>query len=330
MIIPASVAACVKTWPLAEPFANARGVQSEQAVLHICLTDGEGRIGHGEAAPAGYNGETLEAMLDEVAAIVSEIGTGISREMLLGFLPAGGARCALDAALWDLEAKRRGVSAFAMAGATPDPVISAYTIGIRDTSAYRTAARERAKHPLLKVKVDGDDPLVAVGAVHAVAPDAALIVDPNQSWSPAKLVSLAPQLRSQGVVLIEQPIPVGSESELDAYVPPVPLCADELVSTEADLSQAIGCFEVVNIKLEKAGGLTAALRLADAAEARGFALMVGCMGGSSLSVAPAMILAQRCAFVDLDAPMFLASDCAQGFDFSHGVVRNPYHPELWG
>jgi L-Ala-D/L-Glu epimerase len=318
------------SWPFAESFENARGAESELETLCISLADAAGRIGRGEAAPAGYAGETVATMRDQVEAVRDAIEVGASRDALIELLPAGAARCAIDAAMWDLEAKQSGVDPFTAAGVAAAPIVSAYTIGIRNFAGYSKAAAARSSYPLLKIKVGANDPMGALRAVRAAAPESQIIVDPNQSWSPEQLVTLAPTLRAYGVVLIEQPIAEGAEADLLSYVSPVPLCADELVSTEADLERAYGCFEVINIKLEKAGGLTAALRLADAAERMGFSLMVGCMGGSSLSVAPAMVLAQRCDFVDLDAPLILSSDCTPAFDYRGGIVAQPHIPTLWG
>lgn len=317
-------------WPLSETFENSRGAECEVETLMVSLTDSDGRVGRGEAAPAGYAGETIAVMREQADAVRCALEAGAGREALIDLMPAGATRCALDAALWDLEAKQQGIDPFTAARVPKERVVSAFTIGIRDFAGYSKAAAARSSYPLLKLKVDADDPMAAVRAVRAAAPEASFIVDPNQSWSPEQLVALAPTLKANGVVLIEQPISAGAEADLSTYVSPVPLCADELVSTEADLDRAYGCFEVVNIKLEKAGGLTAALRLADAAERMGFGLMVGCMGGSSLSVAPAMVLAQRCQFVDLDAPLILASDCSPSFDYRSGVVAQPHLPSLWG
>jgi L-Ala-D/L-Glu epimerase len=254
----------------------------------------------------------------------------MTREDLLGLLPPGGARFAVDSALWDLEAKRGGPDPFSACGLSPEPVTSAYTIGIRSLDGYRDTAGRFAGYAVLKVKVDGSDPLAAVKSVRAGAPASRLIVDPNQSWSVDQLKALAPGLANLGVALLEQPIPAGAEPALDGWTSPVLLCADELVHEIADLDRARGRFHAVNIKLDKTGGLTAALALADAAEAEGFRLMVGCMAGSSLSMAPAMVLAQRCDFVDLDGPLLQSEDTQPGLRYEQGRVERPYVPELWG
>jgi len=317
-------------WPLREPFATSRGVLTHIAAIVVTLVDQDGRCGRGEACGVTYAGETPETMTAQIDAVRSVIERGVDRHALLDILPAGGARCAIDAALWDLEAKRTGRSAFLAVGVpSPRPLITAYTIGIRATDDYETAAAARATHALLKIKVNDRDPIGAVAAARRGAPRAAFIVDPNQSWSLEALKEFAPRMAELGVVLLEQPIKVGSEESLDGYACPVRLCADELINGTADLAKAKGRFEVINIKLDKAGGLTAALHLADAARAGGFDLMVGCMAGSSLAMAPACVLGQRCDFVDLDGPLLQSADWPDGLTYHDGLASPP-SPRLWG
>jgi L-Ala-D/L-Glu epimerase len=208
-------------------------------------------------------------------------------------------------------------------------VATAFTIGIRPPEAVRAAALRRRDFQCLKLKVDARDPLAAVAAARDAAPDAALIVDPNQAWSVEDLKVLAPRLADLQVSLLEQPIAVGMEEGLDGWTSPIPLCADELVNARADLPKARGRFQVVNIKLDKTGGLTEALALAKAAGQQGFAIMVGCMGGSSLAIAPALVLAQQCAFVDLDAPLHQAEDWPDGLVYADGRVHPP-SARFWG
>lgn len=317
-------------WRLAEPFTVSRGTQTVQPTLRVTLRDAAGYMGRGEACPVYYRGETVVAMAAGVGQARPALAAGLDRMGLLGAMPAGAARQAVDAALWDLEAKRGGTTAFALAGVAARPVLSARTIGIRPLAAYREAAARLASWPLLKVKVGAENPLAALKAVRAGAPAARLIVDPNQSWSVAQLRDLAPRLADLGTVLIEQPIAVGDEAGLDGWVSPVPLCADELIDQAADLPKARARFQAINIKLDKSGGLTAGLALARQARAEGFGLMVGCMGGSSLSMAPAMVLAQLCDFVDLDGPLLQADDIRPGFAYANGCVAHPLIPELWG
>jgi L-alanine-DL-glutamate epimerase-like enolase superfamily enzyme len=319
-----------QTWPMREPFAISREVITETSSILVTLTDADGRRGRGEACGVTYAGETPGTMAAQIEAHRAAIEAGPTREALLDLLPHGGARFAVDSALWDLEAKRTGRSAFAQAGvAAPHAVTTAYTIGIRSLAAYQAAAEAHAGYSLLKIKVDDADPLEAVAAVRRGAPQAALIVDPNQAWSVARLKALAPALAGLGVVLLEQPIKVGDEAGLDGYRCPIKLCADELINDADDLAKAVGRFDVVNIKLDKAGGLTAALRLAEQARAAGFELMVGCMAGSSLSMAPAMVLAQQCAFVDLDGPLLQSEDWPDGLLYADGVIQPPDR-RFWG
>jgi L-alanine-DL-glutamate epimerase-like enolase superfamily enzyme len=228
--------------------------------------------------------------------------------------------------LWDLEARQSGRSLFE--GVTfPQP--TAFTIGIRSVKAYEAAARERANYPLLKVKVGSSDPLASISAVRRGAPKAKLIVDPNQAWSVHALKALAPSLAHLGVALIEQPIPVGDEHALSGWRSPVPLCADELVASRAHLHRAAGLFDCINIKLDKTGGLTEALLLAQEARALGLRVMAGCMAGSSLCMAPSLLLAPHCIFLDLDGPLLQAADVSPGLEYQDGWISRP-PIDLWG
>jgi len=319
-----------KFWPLLEPFAISRGTQYDVPTLQVQLTDSDGHVGFGEGCGIPYQGETPETMARQIEAVADAIAAGLTRHSLLDLLPGGGARFALDSALWDLDAKRDGTNPFAATGLRPDPVDVDVTIGIRPAADYEAAARNFADYTVIKVKVDATDPLTCIANVRKGAPRARLIVDPNQSWSVDMVKSLGPQLKDLGVVLLEQPIKLGDEPGLDGHVPPVPLCADELIDSVADLEKATGRFQLINIKLDKCGGLTAGLALADVAQAKGFGLMIGCMAGSSLSMAPGMVLAQRCAFVDLDGPLLQSEDHPQGFAYVNGMVAEPHKPSLWG
>ncbi|MBP6796654.1 MAG: dipeptide epimerase [Luteimonas sp.] len=316
-------------WKLKEPFAIARGVRSEARVVIVELHE-DGRIGRGEAAGVGYKGETPDGMLAQIAQVRPAIEAGCDRRDLQALLPAGGARHALDAAMWDLEAKRTGVPAWRRAGAPQwKPVDSAVTIGIRGIDAYEAAARGYANHPWIKVKVGTGSPLEAVAAVRRGAPHARLIVDANQSWSVDELQAYVPQLQPLRIDLIEQPVAVGPDRGLAGYASAIPLCADESLSTEGDLPGLVGRYQFVNIKLDKVGGLTAGLALAVAARDAGFRLMVGCMLGGSVSVAPGMVLAQQCEVCDLDGPWLQAEDWPQGMVYEQGRMALPV-PELWG
>jgi L-alanine-DL-glutamate epimerase-like enolase superfamily enzyme len=324
----AAMSVAPQCWRLREPFVIARGVQLDQPAVTVTLVDGEGRTGRGEACGVDYDGETVASMTAELDAVRAPVLAGAGRADLAALLPPGGARFALDAALWDIEAKAGGGIA-AVTGIAMAPVATAYTIGMRDLADYEATARRFADFRLLKVKVGADDPIAAIAAVRRGAPEAALIVDPNQAWTAAMLAGLAPALQAMGVVLIEQPLAVGAEASLDSWRSPVPLAADELVGSIADLDRAAGRYDVINIKLDKCGGLTAGLALAEACRARGFGVMVGCMAGSSLCMAPALVLAQLCDFVDLDGPLLQIDDWPHPLTYEQGLVAPPT-PSLWG
>jgi L-alanine-DL-glutamate epimerase-like enolase superfamily enzyme len=313
-----------------EPFAISRSVQTDQPTILATLVDRAGHVGRGEACGVPYAGETPETMMAQIEEVRSQVEKGLTRDALLGILPAGGARCAIDGALWDLEAKQTGRSVYATAGVpSPKAVLSAFTIGIRSLADYEQTARAFSRFPVLKVKVDEVDPLSALAAVHRGAPMAQLIVDPNQSWSVTSLLDYASELSKLGVILVEQPIPVGHEADLDGVAYPISLAADELINDARDLHRAAGRFDVINIKLDKTGGLTEALRLAERATDAGFSLMVGCMAGSSLSMAPAHVLAQKCKYVDLDGPLLQSEDWPNGLVYDNGFVAPP-NRDFWG
>jgi L-alanine-DL-glutamate epimerase-like enolase superfamily enzyme len=320
----------VQAWPLKEPFEISRGVETQASTLLVTLTDGQGARGRGEACGVTYNGETPETMAVAIESVRGAITRGLSRMDLSTLLPAGGARAALDAALWDLEAKQSGIPAWRAAGLPRiEPVTTVFTIGIRDLGAYEETARAWAHFPTLKVKVGEDDPIAAIDAVLRGAPNARLIVDTNQAWTCDRLKDLAPDLLTRNVVLLEQPIPAGDVDGLAGYRCPIPLVADEAVQSRRDIERVSAIYDFVNIKLDKTGGLTEALLLADDAEKAGMALMVGCMLGTSLSVAPAFVLAQRCRFVDIDCPLLLERDIEGGLVFEGARVQPPL-ATLWG
>ena len=319
-----------QSWMMREPFAISRGVQTEQEAVTVILTDAAGLIGRGEGCGVSYAGETIASMTAQLEAARGAVMAGAGRSDLPSLLPPGGARFALDAALWDMEAKAAPGGIAALTGIAMAPVATAYTIGIRSIADYEATARRYADFRLLKVKVNADDPIAAIAAVRRGAPAPALIIDPNQAWTAQMLAEYAPILKTMNVVLLEQPVAVGAEATLDGYRSPIPLAADELINSEADLDLAEGRFDVINIKLDKCGGLTAALALADACEARGFRLMVGCMAGSSLCMAPALVLAQRCDFVDLDGPLLQSGDWPHALTYDETGLVAPPSPALWG
>ena len=317
-------------WPYRTPFRIARGVESALAVLVVTLRDAVGHVGRGEAAGVDYAGESLESMRRQLADLGDPLERGLTRAAVQELLPAGGARNALDCALWDLEAKASGVSVWKRLGLDPPhPVITCLTLGIDTPEATARAARAAESMPVLKVKVDAERHLETVRIVRAACPRAALIVDGNQSWSLGLLNRLAPELHAMGVVLLEQPLPKGPDAQLADYRGPIPLAADESVSDAASLAGLSRAYRYVNIKLDKTGGLTEALALAHAARALGYGIMVGCMAGTSLAMAPGMVIAQGARFVDLDGPLLHVSDRVPGIVYDNGHMQVP-PPELWG
>lgn len=324
-----ALAARAHAWPLKEPFVIARGVRTHAQVVIVELHE-DGHRGRGEAGGVAYHGETPDRMLAQIEGVRAALEAGCDRQALRELLPAGGARHALDAALWDLEAKRTGVPVWQRAGAPRwEPVESVVTIGIRDTAAYETAARAYADWPWLKVKVGPGSPLEAIAAIRRGAPKPRLLVDANQSWSVEELCEWAPLLAPLRVDLIEQPVAAGRDAGLTDYSGPIPICADEALSTRDDLPRLAGRYQFINIKLDKVGGLTAALELAAEARAAGFRLMVGCMLGGSVSVAPGVVLAQQCEVCDLDGPWLQSEDWPQGIRWKDGRMGVPDR-ELWG
>ena len=293
------------------------------------IADGDHR-GRGEAVPYGRYGETTAGVLGQIESVRARIEAAVGRDELQTLLPAGAARNALDCALWDLEAKAAGARAWTLAGlARLDPVKTCYTISIGSPAEMAEAARVNARRPMLKLKIGGAVALAAVEAVRAAAPKARLVVDANEALSLDDLRRIAPDFARLGVLVVEQPLPAGEDAALDGYDSPVPLCADESLHTRAELAACVGRYAMVNIKLDKAGGLTEALALAAEARARGFAIMAGSMVGTSLGIAPALILAQGAAVADLDGPLLLARDRDPGLAVT-GSLLEPPTPALWG
>lgn len=314
---------------LSTPFRISRGVKTAADVVTVTIAQGA-VTGRGEAVPYPRYGETIEETIAAIRAIAPAIAAGLTRAELAGLLPAGAARNAVDCALWDLEARLAGTSVAALAG-LPEPVAlpSAITIGLDTPDAMARAAARHAQVPLLKIKVDRSDPAAQIAAVRAAAPAPRLIVDPNESWTIDTLEALKPHLAEWRIDLLEQPLPAGEDGALAGFDSPVPVCADEALHTAADLDALAGRYDVVNIKLDKTGGLTEALTLANTARAKGFGVMVGCMVCSSLGIAPAMLLGGGAAFVDLDGPLWLSDDRAGGVTDRNGMLSPPA-PGFWG
>jgi L-alanine-DL-glutamate epimerase-like enolase superfamily enzyme len=323
----------IESWPLAETFAISRGSKTEARVV-VATIEENGRRGRGECVPYVRYGETVEGVAAAIEGVAGAIEGGASRADLLALLPAGAARNALDCALWDLQAKTAGMRAWTFAGLPePRPVTTAFTLSLGAPEAMEAATRAASHWPLLKVKLGGDGDAERIAAVRRGAPGATLIVDANEAWSDANFAENLATCRTAGVALIEQPLPAGSDGAL-ASIPAedrggVLFCADESIHTAADLDAVTPLYQAVNIKLDKAGGLTEALRLKAAAEARGLAIMVGSMVGTSLAMAPALLLTGGADFVDLDGPLLLARDREPGFAFD-GAAIQPFGARLWG
>jgi L-alanine-DL-glutamate epimerase-like enolase superfamily enzyme len=318
----------VERFPIAGRFVISRGAKTEAVVVVATLSEGEFR-GRGECVPYARYGESVESVVAQIEACRPAIETGAGRNDLQKALPAGAARNALDCALWDLEAKRSGMQAFQRAGlAPPAPVITAYTLSL-DTPEAMAAAAISAARPLLKLKLGSDGDAERLAAIRAAVPNAALIVDANEAWSPENLAANLAACAAHGVALIEQPLPAGRDAILADITHPVPLCADESLHDRGDLAALRGRYDAINIKLDKAGGLTEALALVDEAAQLGFEVMIGCMVATSLAMAPALLLAGRAQYVDLDGPLLLARDRPDGLVYDGSWVHPPA-PVLWG
>lgn len=324
------ITALQRTYPFVRPFHIARQTYDDAPVVEVVIAH-DGMIGRGEAAGVDYRGETSATMLDQIAAISARCNPDrlLDRSWLQRVMPPGGARNALDCALWDLEAKQAGVRACALAGRTSAPVATYITIGLDTPEVMARDASAFGPDALIKIKLGGRHDRECLRAVRDAAPDAKLLVDANQAWTYAGFLAFEDDLLANQVVLVEQPLPAGGDACLCDYRGAVALCADESCHDRSSLPGLIGRYDFVNIKLDKTGGLTEALALADEARRLGFRLMVGCMGGSSLGIAPALLIAQQCEVVDLDCPLQLRRDIDDGLQFSGHVIGEP-SPRLWG
>lgn len=320
---------CEERWPLAAAFVISRGAKTEARVVVVELWDGAHR-GRGEAVPYPRYGESVESVLAEIEAMGAAMERGLDRTGLQHALPAGAARNALDCALWDLQAKRAGRRVWEMVGrARLDPVKTCYTISLGSAEAMGQAARAASDRPMLKLKIGGPDDLDRVVAVRKAAPKTRLVLDANEALSFDDLRRLGPDFARLDVKLIEQPLKAGEDEALTAWTSPVPLCADESVHTRAELAACARRYDCINIKLDKTGGLTEALALCEEALSMGLDIMAGCMVATSLSMAPAMLLAQGAAFVDLDGPLLLAHDREPGLNYLGSMIEPP-GPAVWG
>jgi L-alanine-DL-glutamate epimerase-like enolase superfamily enzyme len=324
-----SLKTAIEHFPITGSFTISRGSKTTASVV-TCRISEDGFAGIGECVPYGRYGETIDSVIAEIEAIRPEIEAGLGRNGLLTAMKAGAARNAVDCALWDLEAKTSGKHVFAIASlAEPQPLMTAYTISLGEPEAMATQAAQHAYRALLKVKVGTADDASRIRAVRAAAPDSAIILDANEGWTEANLAHHFAVCAESGVALIEQPLPAGRDGLLASVFRPVPVCADESVHKTEDLPKLAGLYDAVNIKLDKTGGLTEALRMRAAARALNLKIMVGCMVATSLGMAPAVLLAQGAEFVDLDGPLLLARDREPGLRYEASLVFPPL-PALWG
>ncbi len=313
------------TFRLAQVFTISRGSRTEARVLTVRITRGD-TVGWGECVPYARYGETLES----VTAQIEGLPNGIDRKALQRALPAGAARNAVDCALWDLEAKQAGKRVWQLIGAAaPQPQITAFTLSLDTPAAMRQQAMMNAHRPLLKIKLGTPDDMPRLEAVRAGAPRATIIIDANEGWTAEAYADLAPHLLRLGVAMVEQPLPAGDDDLLAEMERPVPVCADESCHDRHSLSELKGKYDIVNLKLDKTGGLTEALALKAQAQSEGYGRMIGCMVGSSLAMAPATLLTQGAVFVDLDGPLLLAEDRDHPLRFDEAGVHPP-NAELWG
>ncbi|HWG06856.1 MAG TPA: N-acetyl-D-Glu racemase DgcA [Beijerinckiaceae bacterium] len=319
----------VERFPLAAAFVISRGARTEAVVVTAAITEGS-HSGRGECVPYARYGESVKSVVAAIETLRSAVEAGLDRTELQTLLPAGAARNALDCALWDLDAKRLGLPAYQLAGLHRlAPTTTAFTLSVGTPRDMGKAARAAAWRPLLKIKLAGSGDLDRLAAVRDAAPDATLIVDANEGWSLEDLEPYLAACAAAGVALVEQPLPAGADAPLAQITRPVPVCADESAHTSEDIPDLCARYDAVNVKLDKAGGLTEALRLISEAERHGLGVLVGCMVASSLAMAPAMLLTPRARFVDLDGPLLLARDRPDGLAYDGSIVHPPT-PALWG
>ena len=318
-----------RSLPLNAPFRISRGAKTSAEVVMVELTEA-GQTGRGECVPYKRYGESIESVIGQLESVRDDMCAGMDRDVLQTHLAAGAARNALDAALWDLEARLTGISVWTrLARPAPAPVVTALTVSIDTPQRMGEEAARIAYNALIKIKLDAEDPAARIEAVRHAAPHARLIVDANESWDIAILRDMQPVLERNRVDLIEQPLPADADDALRDFASRIPLCADEACHTTADLPRLRDRYQAVNIKLDKTGGLTEAWRLLHAARAEGFGIMVGCMVGSSLGIAPALEIAREAAFADLDGPLWLRDDYPDGVRMHDGLLHPPLSG-FWG
>jgi L-alanine-DL-glutamate epimerase-like enolase superfamily enzyme len=319
----------IEEWELTQPFriSGFEWINSRGIVVQLAE---DGFIGRGEAQGIFYLDEGADSMFSQVHAVAAEIRRGISRLELQDLLPPGGARNAIDCAMWDLECKKSGRTIWELTGIDPKPVTTVFTIGLESTpEAMAAKAAAAADAPVLKIKLDGHQPYEKLAAIRAARPDAELVVDANQGWDFELLDEVIPKCLGLNLGMIEQPLARGNDQMLEGFDSPITLAADESCLHTGELDTAARRYNMINIKLDKTGGLTEALKLAYAAKEKGCKLMVGNMMGTSLGMAPSFVIAQLCDFVDIDGPLLLKYDHPNGLNYSKGLV-DVFHSSFWG
>ena len=315
-------------WPIRGSFTISRGSKTEAVVLNVYIEE-DGIKAQGECVPYPRYGESVESVSAQITEILPALEAGMTRTELQDAMPAGAGRFAVDAALWDLEAKKTDKRAWEIAGIPMEPATTVYTLSLSDPETMEQDARDNQDKPLLKLKLGGEGDLARVAAVRKGHPTARIVVDANEAWTKEVYNAIVPELVKLGVEMIEQPFPAGDDDLLKELDRPITICADESCHDRASLPKLVGKYDMINIKLDKTGGLTEALAMKLEAEKLGFEIMTGCMLGSSLAMAPAMVVAQGSKVVDLDAPLLLAEDCEPGLVFT-GVEIAPPEKALWG
>lgn len=320
----------VEAWPIAGAFTISRGSKTQADVITVTIRDGD-HVGRGECVPYGRYGETLKDVAASIKSMGKALAEGMTRQELQRAMARGAGRNAVDCALWDLEAKQAGRPAWELAGLhAPSQRATAYTLSLDTPDAMKDMAARNADRPLLKLKLGGSNEDIArVAAVREGAPNATLIVDANEGWTPDSVLPMAHELARFGVALIEQPLPAKQDEALRGLETPIPFCADESAHGLEGMTRLVGLYDYINIKLDKTGGLTEALSVARCARRRNLKIMVGCMVATSLAMAPAMLIAQDAEFVDLDGPLLLSKDRPDGITYE-GSMMMPPSQGLWG
>ncbi len=314
------------SFPLKEPFVITGYTFNDSSTVRVII-EKDGHIGRGEANGIYYENETAQSMARQIEDVVH---SRLTHEEVDEILPRGGARNALDCAFWDLRAKTEGKTIWELLDITPKPLSTVATVGINTAEAMAEKARKFAKYPNLKIKLSADEPIERLEAIRAARPDATLITDVNQGWSFEELREYIPHCKRLGLAMIEQPLKRGADEMLEGFKSDVPLGADESCLDSAEYEQNAKRYDVINIKLDKCGGLTDALKIIKLATLGGKGLMVGNMTGSSLGMAPSYVVGQFCQFVDIDGPLFLKQDVEHGLDYMEGGIASIPTPALWG